>query len=113
MNVIVNEAKDLSEKYNNKLQAEKEKNIAIINRKYAELRAEEALLRAKIASEAEKFILKHKIILMKLMSGMSEVKNMELRRSTSRKSKFKKTLKKLKKILRKRERKYVTKYRIF
>jgi hypothetical protein len=51
---IVAEAKALSEKYNQKLQAEKEKNIAIINRKYAELRAEEALLRAKIASEAEK-----------------------------------------------------------
>ena len=54
LNAIVTEAKDLSEKYNQKLQAEKEKNIAIINRKYAELRAEEALLRAKIASEAEK-----------------------------------------------------------
>ncbi len=48
------EAKVLSEKYNDKLQTEKEKKIAVINRKYAELRAEEALLKAKIAAQSEK-----------------------------------------------------------
>ena len=37
----------------NQFQTEKEKNIATVNRKYAELRAEEALLKAKIAAQSE------------------------------------------------------------
>jgi len=49
----VAEAKNLSEKYNDKIQSEKEKNIVAINRKYAEIRAEEALLNAKIAAQSE------------------------------------------------------------
>ena len=47
------EAKALSEKYYDELQAEKEKNVAATNRKNAELRAEEALLKAKIAVQSE------------------------------------------------------------
>ncbi len=48
------EAKTMSEEYNKKFQTEKQKNIATINRKYTELRAEEALLKAKIAAQSEK-----------------------------------------------------------
>ncbi len=44
----------ISVKYNDKFQSEKQKNIATINRKYAELKAEEALLKAKIAAQSEK-----------------------------------------------------------
>ncbi len=54
VSVAVDETTNMSEKYNDKFQADKEKNIALINRKYAELRAEEALLKAKIASQSEK-----------------------------------------------------------
>jgi len=43
----------MSKKYNDEFQAIKEKNITTINRKYAELRAEEALLKAKIAAQSE------------------------------------------------------------
>ncbi|MCK4678587.1 MAG: hypothetical protein KAT48_10680, partial [Bacteroidales bacterium] len=53
VSTAVDEAKIISEKYNDKFQAEKEKNIATVNRKYAELRAEEALLKAKIAAQSE------------------------------------------------------------
>lgn len=48
------DAKTLSEKYNDKFQAEKEKHIATVNSKYDDLRAEEALLKAKIAAQSEK-----------------------------------------------------------
>ncbi|MCK5022280.1 MAG: hypothetical protein KAR54_03465 [Candidatus Pacebacteria bacterium] len=54
VSAAVDEANTMSEKYNDKFHAEKEKNIAAVNRKYAELRAEEALLRAKIAAQSEK-----------------------------------------------------------
>ncbi|MCK4661653.1 MAG: hypothetical protein KAT68_02205 [Bacteroidales bacterium] len=54
VSTAVDEAKIMSEKYNDKFQTEKEKNIATVNRKYAELRAEESLLRAKIAAQSEK-----------------------------------------------------------
>ncbi len=50
----IDSTKKLSDKYYAKLQTEKEKNIATINRKYAELKAEEALLKAKIATQSEK-----------------------------------------------------------
>ena len=53
VSVAVDEAKIMSEKYNDKFQAEKEKSITTVNRKYAELRAEEALLKAKIAAQSE------------------------------------------------------------
>ena len=53
VSIAVNEAKILSEEYNDKYQVEKEKNTAAVNRKYAELRAEEALLKAKIATQSD------------------------------------------------------------
>ena len=74
------EAKSLSEKYYIKLQAEKEETIVTINRKCAELRAEEALLKVKIAAQSEKLMLKHQPILKRQMNGISAVKNMGLRK---------------------------------
>ncbi len=53
VSATANEAKIISEKYNDKFQAEKEKNIDTANRKYAELRVEEALLKAKISAQSE------------------------------------------------------------
>ena len=53
VSAAADEAKIMSEKYNDKFQAEKEESIATANRKYAELRAEEALLKAKIAAQSE------------------------------------------------------------
>ena len=54
VSAVANEAKIMSEEYSDKFQTEKEKNIATVNRKYAEIRAEEALLKAKIAAQSEK-----------------------------------------------------------
>lgn len=54
VSTVADEAKTLSEKYNKNFQTEKQKNIDSINKKYTELRAEEALLRAKIAAQSEK-----------------------------------------------------------
>ena len=48
------EAKTLSEKYNEKFQTKKEKDIPAIKGKYLDIRAEEALLKAKIAAQTEK-----------------------------------------------------------
>jgi hypothetical protein len=53
VSTAVEEAKTMSEKYNYEFQAEKEKNITTFNRKFAELKAEEALLKAKIAAQSE------------------------------------------------------------
>jgi len=53
VSTAANEAKIMSKKYNDEFQTIKEKNITTVNRKYAELRAEEALLKAKIAAQSE------------------------------------------------------------
>lgn len=50
---VFDKTKTLSEKYNNKLKTKREKDIAAIKGKYMDLRAEEALLKAKIAAQSE------------------------------------------------------------
>ena len=54
VSAAVDEAKTMSENHNDEFQAKKEKYIVTFTRKYAELRAEEALLKAKIAAQSEK-----------------------------------------------------------
>lgn len=51
---VFDKTKTLSKKYNDKLKTKREKDIAAIKGKYMELRAEEALLMAKIAAQSEK-----------------------------------------------------------
>ena len=53
VSATVDEAKTISDDYNSKFQAEKEKDLAALSRKYAELKAEEALLKAIIAVQSE------------------------------------------------------------
>ena len=50
---VFDKTKTLSEKYNNKLKTKREKDIAAIKGKYMDLRAEEALLKAKIAAQSK------------------------------------------------------------
>ncbi len=53
VSTAANETNIISKKYNDKFQIIKEKNITTINSKYAKLRAEEALLKAKIAAQSK------------------------------------------------------------
>ncbi|MCD6556336.1 MAG: hypothetical protein J7K64_04005 [Bacteroidales bacterium] len=51
---VFDKTKTLSEKYNDKLNLKREKDIATFNGKYMQLRAEDALLQAKIAVQSKK-----------------------------------------------------------
>ena len=54
VSAAIDEAKNMSENFNNDFQAKKDKYIVTFTRKYADLKAEEALLKAKIAAQSEK-----------------------------------------------------------